>query len=94
MTAPPRVFHLTTPAGWAEARRGGRVVPPGFADEGFVHCSTLTQLAGTIERHFAGVDELVVLRLDPIAWAVTCGGRRAAPASATRTSTGRSRRTR
>ena len=57
------VFHLTTPQGWAEAQTAGEVVPPGFADEGFVHCSTGAQLAGTIERHFAGQDELVLLRL-------------------------------
>jgi uncharacterized protein (DUF952 family) len=64
VTAPPRVFHLTTPAEWAEARRAGRLVPQGFADEGFVHCSTLAQLVGTIERHLSGVDELAVLELD------------------------------
>lgn len=57
------VFHLTTPEGWAAARATGEVVPPGFADEGFVHCSTGAQLAGTIGRHFAGHDHLVLLRL-------------------------------
>ncbi len=61
---PDGVFHLALPEGWAEAERTGTVVPPGFADEGFVHCSTGAQLASTVERHFAGVDELVVLRLD------------------------------
>ena len=64
-TAPGAIFHLTTPTGWAEAERTGTVVPPRFAEEGFVHCSATEQLASTIERHFAGVDELVLLRLDP-----------------------------
>ena len=64
MTDAPRVFHLTTPEAWAEARRAGRLVPEGFAEEGFVHCSTLAQLVGTIERHLTGVDELAVLELD------------------------------
>lgn len=59
-----RVFHLTTPAAWEEAQRDGVLEPPGFATEGFVHCSTLDQLVGTIERHFEGIDELVVLELD------------------------------
>ena len=60
---PGAIFHLTTPAGGAEAQATGSVVPPGFAAEGFVHCSTSDQLPSTIERHFAGVDELVLLRL-------------------------------
>lgn len=62
---PDALFHLATPDGWAEAQTSGAVVPPGFAEEGFVHCSTGAQLEGTIERHFAGHDELVLLRLRP-----------------------------
>jgi uncharacterized protein (DUF952 family) len=59
------VFHLTTPEAWAHAQASGQVAPPSLADEGFIHCSTDEQLAGTIERHFAGVDELRLLELDP-----------------------------
>lgn len=58
------VFHLTDPVRWAEAQTTGEIVPPGFAAEGFVHCSTRDQVAGTIERHFAGTDELILLELD------------------------------
>lgn len=63
-TTADAIFHLTDPARWAEAQTTGEVVPPGFAREGFVHCSTRDQVAGTIERHFAGTDELVLLELD------------------------------
>ena len=62
---PDAIFHLTTPDEWAVAQDTGSVVPAGFAAEGFVHCSTGAQLAGTIERHFAGQPELVLLRLHP-----------------------------
>jgi uncharacterized protein (DUF952 family) len=62
---PEAMFHLTTPGEWAVAQRTGSVVPAGFATEGFVHCSTGAQLAGTVERHFAGQPELVLLRLHP-----------------------------
>jgi uncharacterized protein (DUF952 family) len=61
---PVAVFHLTDPARWEAAQTSGEIVPPGFVAEGFVHCSTGDQLAGTIERHFVGVDELVLLELD------------------------------
>jgi uncharacterized protein (DUF952 family) len=61
-----RVRHVTTTGAWAEARRHGRVVAPGLAAEGFTHCCTDEQLAGVLERHFAGVDPstLVVLDVD------------------------------
>lgn len=58
------VFHLATPDTWRAAQAAGELRPASLTDEGFVHCSTPAQLAGTIERHFAGADELVLLRLD------------------------------
>ena len=39
--------------------------PARLGDEGFVHASLTRQLAGTLEVHFAGVDRIVLLRLDP-----------------------------
>ena len=62
----PAVFHLATPHEWAEAQRVGSLAPLSLTTEGFVHCSTDDQLAATIERHFAGIDQLVLLRLDPV----------------------------
>ncbi|MET0665725.1 MAG: DUF952 domain-containing protein [Acidimicrobiales bacterium] len=64
MPADEVIFHLTTPGEWDAARTTGQVVPAGFAAEGFVHCSTVTQLLGTIERHFADAEELCLLQLD------------------------------
>jgi uncharacterized protein (DUF952 family) len=61
----PRVFHLTTAEAWARAQHDGELVPAGFADEGFVHCSTLEQLVGTIQRHFPHAASLVLLELAP-----------------------------
>lgn len=61
---PLSVFHLTTAPEWAAAQGAGELRPPSLATEGFVHCSTAVQLAGTIDRHFADVDDLLLLRLD------------------------------
>lgn len=61
---PASIYHLATPAEWAAARASGSVAPASLAAEGFVHCSTEAQVAGTIDAHFAGVDELVLLRVD------------------------------
>lgn len=57
------IFHLATPEQWVEAQTRGTLAPRTLATEGFVHCSTDEQLAGTIERHFDDIDELVLLRL-------------------------------
>lgn len=59
------VLHITTPAAWADAQRTGSVRPASLDDEGFVHCSTRDQLAGTLGRHFPGDGPLVGLVLDP-----------------------------
>jgi uncharacterized protein (DUF952 family) len=59
------IIHLATPAEWADAEASGEVAPPSLAAEGFIHCSRLEQVPSTIERHFEGVDELVLLHLDP-----------------------------
>lgn len=58
------VFHLATPEAWAAAQASGRLTPPSLAAEGFIHCSTATQVPGTIGRHFEGIDELRLLELD------------------------------
>jgi uncharacterized protein (DUF952 family) len=81
MTAEP-IFHITTREGWATAQRTGEVAPASLAEEGFVHCSTASQLEGSIERHFAGAGELVVLRLhrdrleDELRWEEARAGER------------------
>jgi uncharacterized protein (DUF952 family) len=65
--AVPEILHIATPSEWAAARRTGQVAPPSLGTEGFVHCSTRDQLAGTLERHFAGAGPLVLLTLDEAA---------------------------
>jgi uncharacterized protein (DUF952 family) len=62
--APDDLIHITTPAAWSAAQEAGSVAAT-MATEGFVHCSTGAQLAGTLSRHFAGAGALVGLLLDP-----------------------------
>lgn len=61
------ILHLTTPQAWAAARRAGEIRPPSLATEGFVHCSTRSQLDTTLDRHFRGAGPLVALVIDPAA---------------------------
>jgi len=64
--SPAPIFHLATPAELARAQGRGSVAPESLATEGFIHCSTAGQLAGTIRRHYADAEALVVLQLDPV----------------------------
>ena len=58
------IVHLATVAEWARAQATGSVAPASLEQEGFIHCSRPDQVAGSIDRHFAGVDSLVLLHLD------------------------------
>lgn len=60
--APQDVYKVATRAAWNEACRNS--VYCGSADDlrdGFVHLSTRRQLAGTLERHFKGQSDLVLI---------------------------------
>ena len=59
------IYKVLRRSEWNEALAGG--VLSGSADDardGFIHFSTREQLAATIERHFAGEHDLVVLEVD------------------------------
>ena len=61
----PSIFHITTPAAWADAQSSGGYEHPSLAAEGFIHLSTADQLLPTTERHYAGVGGLILLEVNP-----------------------------
>jgi len=69
MTDRTRILHLTERALWDAARAQGtyEISTRGrtLREEGFIHCSTRAQLPATARRFFDGVDDLVVLVIDP-----------------------------
>ena len=64
---PDDLYHLASAAEWEAYQGAGEVAPPSLQTEGFVHCSWGHQVAGTLERHFAGVTGLLALQVDPMA---------------------------
>ena len=56
------MFHLVPQSLWGELR-GSSFQPPSLAAEGFIHLSFAHQLAGTLEVHFAGQEEVLLLEL-------------------------------
>ncbi|MEU1294192.1 DUF952 domain-containing protein [Streptomyces sp. NPDC005840] len=63
------ILHLTERALWDAARARGvyEMSTRGrtLQEEGFVHCSTAAQLPGVAAAFYAGLDDLVVLVVDP-----------------------------
>ena len=75
------IYKVLRPSEWARAQANG--VFSGSSDDlrdGFIHFSTAEQLDATIERHFAGERELVVLEVaaaplgDTLRWERSSGG--------------------
>ena len=58
------IYHVTTATEWNAAKEKGFYEALSLKDEGFIHCSHEHQLAGVLERYFAGKTNLVKLVID------------------------------
>jgi uncharacterized protein (DUF952 family) len=50
----PIIYHVTAAAEWQVAQEKGFYEHPSLIAEGFIHCSQEHQVAGVLERYFAG----------------------------------------
>lgn len=61
----PVIYHVTTAAEWETAKEKGAYTSPSLQAEGFIHCSADdAQVAGVLQRYFAGKTNLVKLVID------------------------------
>ncbi len=60
----PVIYHVTTADAWNAAKERGFYEHPSLKEEGFIHCSQEQQVAGVLERYFAGQTSLVKLVID------------------------------
>jgi beta-hydroxylase len=75
------IYKIHPASDWAEAERAGRFTgaPVDLAD-GYIHLSAIDQLQGTLDKHFAGQQGLVIAEVDlavlgeAIRWEVSRGG--------------------
>lgn len=58
------IYHIAHATDWQVARQHGSYVAPSLATEGFIHCATVTQVAGVAARFYRGVPNLVLLSID------------------------------
>ena len=59
------IFHITSQTDWKEAQAHGVYTAPSLANEGFIHCSTLSQVLPVAENFYKGQTGLVLLVIDP-----------------------------
>jgi uncharacterized protein (DUF952 family) len=60
----PTIYHVTTANDWSEAKTKNFYEHPSLTAEGFIHCSQEHQVAGVLERYFAGKTDLLKLVID------------------------------
>lgn len=58
------IYHITTGKEWDEANIKGYYEAASLSAEGFIHCSTETQVKGVLERYFSGRSQLLKLVID------------------------------
>ena len=59
------IFHITSRAAWTEAQANGEYTAPSLATEGFIHCSTLSQVLPVAKNYYLGQTGLVLLVIEP-----------------------------
>ena len=59
------IFHITSRTAWDEAQKHGYYRAESFAIEGFIHCSTLSQVLPVANNFYKGQSGLVLLEIEP-----------------------------
>ena len=58
------IYHIVNRDAWSEAMRRGSYSPPSLADEGFIHCSTRSQILSVANDFYGGQADLLLLSID------------------------------
>jgi uncharacterized protein (DUF952 family) len=58
------ILHITSKKGWADARTLGSYLAPSLSNEGFIHCSTESQVLPVANAFYRGQSDLVLLVID------------------------------
>ncbi|MBK9924539.1 MAG: DUF952 domain-containing protein [Anaerolineales bacterium] len=59
------IFHITSRTAWQAAQAKGEYTVESLETEGFIHCSTATQVLPVAEKYYAGQNGLLLLVIDP-----------------------------
>jgi uncharacterized protein (DUF952 family) len=59
------IYHITSRRAWQEAQQRGEYRAESLESEGFIHCSTRTQVLPVAEKFYKGQSGNVLLIIDP-----------------------------
>ena len=59
------IIHLASNDSWLAAVKGGEYHADSLSIEGFIHCSTASQIVGVANAFYHGLHGLVLLVIDP-----------------------------
>jgi uncharacterized protein (DUF952 family) len=59
------IFHITSRKDWEAAQAKGEYTAESLQTEGFMHCSTLSQVLPVAEKYYKGQSGLVLLMIEP-----------------------------
>jgi uncharacterized protein (DUF952 family) len=59
------IYHITSRAAWRDAHQRGDYRAESLETEGFIHCSTESQVVPVAEKYYQGKRDLVLLVIDP-----------------------------
>ena len=60
------IYHLTSRAAWQDAQQRGDFRTESLEAEGFIHCSTKSQVLPVAEKYYNGRPGLILLMIDPL----------------------------
>jgi uncharacterized protein (DUF952 family) len=59
------IYHITSSQAWQEAQQRGEYRADSLESEGFIHCSTESQILPVAEKYYRGQSDLLLLKIDP-----------------------------
>ena len=59
------ILHITSRDAWKTAQVQGQYTAPSLTSDGFIHCSTRSQVLPVAEKFYKGQTGLVILVIDP-----------------------------
>ena len=59
------IYHITSRSAWSEAHQSGEYRAESLDTEGFIHCSTGSQVLPVVEKFYIGQADLLLLMIDP-----------------------------
>lgn len=59
------IYHLTSRQVWRDSQARGDYRVESLESEGFIHCSTRTQVLPVAEKYYGGQQDILLLEIDP-----------------------------